>query len=96
MLKIFHRELAVFNIKEIEKKSLAAGITFQSYKDVLDSLVGDNLVETDKVGIANYWWSFPNKAFEAKKQRLASLEANIKLFVKKRSEATKRRDGKKD
>ena len=33
-----------------------------SVKEVLQSLVDDGLVDTDRVGTSNYFWSFPSKA----------------------------------
>lgn len=36
------------------------GIISQSVKEVLDSLVADNLVVSDKIGTSNYFWSFPS------------------------------------
>ena len=33
----------------------------QSIKDVLQSLVDDNLVDLEKIGIQNFYWSFPSK-----------------------------------
>ena len=33
-----------------------------SVKDVLQSLVDDALVDTDRIGTSNYFWSFPSKA----------------------------------
>lgn len=34
----------------------------QSVKDVLQSLVDDGLVETDKIGAGNFYWALPSKA----------------------------------
>lgn len=34
-------------------------------KDVLQSLVDDNLVNTDKIGTSNYYWSFPSSALQS-------------------------------
>ena len=31
-------------------------------KDIVHSLIDDGLVDTDRVGISNYFWSFPSKA----------------------------------
>lgn len=33
-----------------------------SVKDVLQSLVDDNLVDSERIGTSNYFWSFPSKA----------------------------------
>ena len=34
----------------------------QSVKDVLQSLVDDGLVDSDRIGTSNYFWAFPSKA----------------------------------
>lgn len=39
----------------------AAAVT-QTIKDVVQSLVDDGMVELEKIGSANYYWSFPSKA----------------------------------
>jgi hypothetical protein len=36
-------------------------IVSQSVKDVLQSLVDDDMVSTDKIGIQNFYWSFPSQ-----------------------------------
>ena len=33
-----------------------------SVKEVLQSLVDDNLVDTDKIGTSIYFWAYPSKA----------------------------------
>lgn len=33
-----------------------------SVKEVLQSLVDDGLVDSDRIGTSNYFWSFPSKA----------------------------------
>ena len=38
------------------------GITSMSVKDVLQSLVDDGMVDTDKIGTSVYFWAFPSKA----------------------------------
>ena len=36
----------------------------QSVKEVLQSLVDDNLVTCEKIGTSNYFWSFPSTAVQ--------------------------------
>lgn len=33
-----------------------------SVKDVLQSLVDDALIDSDRIGTSNYFWAFPSKA----------------------------------
>jgi len=37
-------------------------IASMSVKEVLQSLVDDNLVDTDKIGTSIYFWAYPSKA----------------------------------
>ena len=34
----------------------------QSVKEVLQSLVDDGLVDSERIGTSNYFWAFPSKA----------------------------------
>lgn len=72
MLNIFHQTVTiiqlhqkdVFNMAEVEKLSMKAGIVPQSVKEVLDSLRADDLVNSDKIGAGNFFWSFPSKTHQ--------------------------------
>lgn len=54
MQSIFYENPEVFTLKEIETLAAKKGIIMNAVKDVLKSLVDDNLVETDKIGAGNY------------------------------------------
>ncbi|EQC40814.1 hypothetical protein SDRG_01882 [Saprolegnia diclina VS20] len=75
ILKIYHESLDVFNLKEVEKLGSKAGVVLQTIKDVNQALLDDNLVDTDKIGAGNYFWSFPSKAVQQRKRKLEDLEA---------------------
>jgi hypothetical protein len=50
----------VFSSQELEKIApREKGIIEQSVKDVVQSLVDDGLVDTDKIGTSVYFWAFP-------------------------------------
>jgi hypothetical protein len=50
----------IFSSQELEKIApKEKGITEQSVKDVVQSLVDDGLVDTDKIGTSVYFWAFP-------------------------------------
>jgi hypothetical protein len=70
MLSIFKDDKSFFHYKDIEKLSIKKGISFGSIKEILDSLVGDDLVEQEKVGTSVFYWSLPSKIFQAKKNKL--------------------------
>lgn len=51
-----------------------------SVKEILQSLVDDGMVDTDRIGTSNYFWAFPSKALHARKRKLAELETQVNLF----------------
>lgn len=54
-----------FQLKELEKHlPKEKGIVQQSVKEVLQSLVDDRLVNGEKIGTSNYFWSFPSTAMQ--------------------------------
>ncbi|KAK1236179.1 Meiotic nuclear division protein 1, partial [Marasmius sp. AFHP31] len=61
------------------------GIVSQSVKEILQSLVDDGLVQADKIGSSNFFWSFPSQQgaliqnrLSAAKELKATHEAQIK------------------
>lgn len=54
-------------MKDVEKAAAAKGVVLQSVKEVLQSLVDDDLVRCERIGISNYYWSFPAEASTAAK-----------------------------
>ncbi|KAF8906550.1 meiotic nuclear division protein 1 [Gymnopilus junonius] len=62
LLEIFHETRDFYQLKELEKLGpKLKGIVSQSVKDVLQSLVDDGLVQADKIGSSNFFWSFPSQ-----------------------------------
>uniref|UniRef100_A0A3P8UZ08 Meiotic nuclear division protein 1 homolog n=1 Tax=Cynoglossus semilaevis TaxID=244447 RepID=A0A3P8UZ08_CYNSE len=78
MMEIFFETKDVFQLKDIEKIApKTKGITPMSVKEVLQSLVDDNMVDCEKVGTSNYYWAFPSKALNARKHKLQELQTQI-------------------
>lgn len=51
------------SLKDLEKIApKEKSIPMQTVKDVLNSLVSDDMVDTDKIGTSVYFWSFPSKS----------------------------------
>lgn len=46
-------------------------------KEVLQSLVDDNMVDCERVGTSNYYWAFPSKALNARKHKLEELQKQV-------------------
>ena len=71
----------------MEVQASKAGVVLQTVKDMNQSLVDDSIVYMDKIGSANFFWSFPSKALQDKKnahemltlQLAKSREASIDL-----------------
>lgn len=62
-------------MKELEKLGpKMKGIVSQSVKEVLQSLVDDGLVQGDKIGSSNFFWSFPSQQGAMIQGRLASVK----------------------
>lgn len=80
MADIFKDDPSFFHLKDIEKLGTKKGIIYQSIKDVLDSLVNDNLVETDKIGSSSFYWALPSKIYQVKKNSLDKNRETIENF----------------
>lgn len=65
----------VFTLKELQRIApKEKGIISQSVEDVLKSLVDDGDVQTDKIGLSNYFWAFPSQGIALKRAKLAASE----------------------
>ncbi|XP_065453951.1 meiotic nuclear division protein 1 homolog isoform X3 [Chrysemys picta bellii] len=78
MMEIFFETKDVFQLKDMEKIApKEKGITAMSVKEILQSLVDDAMVDTDRIGTSNYFWAFPSKALHARKRKLEALETQL-------------------
>ncbi|KAM6313322.1 meiotic nuclear division protein 1 homolog [Aegotheles albertisi] len=78
MMEIFFETKDVFQLKDIEKIApKEKGITSMSVKEILQSLVDDGMVDTDRIGTSNYFWAFPSKALHARKRKLEELNSQF-------------------
>lgn len=77
LLSIFTTDPTFYHIKEIEKLGSKKGIHPMIVKDVLDSLIADNLVDMEKVGASSYYLALPSKTFLNKQNALHKMAANI-------------------
>ncbi|KAF5386142.1 hypothetical protein D9615_002543 [Tricholomella constricta] len=79
LLEIFHETVGhskdFYQLKELEKLApKMKGIVSQSVKEVLQSLVDDGLVQGDKIGSSNFFWSFPSQQGAMIQARLSSAK----------------------
>ncbi len=77
LLNLFKGSGSFFHYKDIEKHCTQNKISFMIVKDLLAGITADNLLETEKIGSSAYYWSLPNRVFEAKKKQLERENANI-------------------
>ncbi|KXZ44841.1 hypothetical protein GPECTOR_61g794 [Gonium pectorale] len=84
MLEIFHESADVFVIKDVEKLSVKRGIIAQAVQDVLQSLIDDDLVHCEKIGISNYYWAFPSEAS-------VKIETEVKKYETELANTKRRR-----
>ncbi|XP_071945215.1 meiotic nuclear division protein 1 homolog [Antedon mediterranea] len=97
MMEIFFEKKQFFQLKELEKIApKEKGINSMSVKDVVQSLVDDAMVDTDRIGTSNYFWAFPSKASQNRKRKILELtealeqnEMKLKTTSQKIQEATK-------
>lgn len=60
MIQLLYEKKQFFQLKDLEKiASQEKGIVAQSVKDVVQALVDDGLIDTDKIGTSVYYWAFP-------------------------------------
>ncbi|XP_033338306.1 meiotic nuclear division protein 1 homolog [Megalopta genalis] len=85
MLQIFYEKREFFTLKELEKIApKEKGIVTQSVKDIVEALVDDGLVRSEKIGTSVYFWTFPGGNITAIEQRISEaskkiVEAEFKL-----------------
>ncbi|EPZ35975.1 meiotic nuclear division protein 1 [Rozella allomycis CSF55] len=78
LLELFYETSDFFQLKELEKIApKQKGIVMQSVKEVLQALVDDNLVQGEKIGTSNYFWSFPSSARHLRTTKLETLREQI-------------------
>ncbi|KAH8119323.1 meiotic nuclear division protein 1 [Phellopilus nigrolimitatus] len=86
LIEIFHETKDFFQLKELEKLGpKMKGIVSQTVKEVLQGLVDDGLVQADKIGASNFFWSFPsergalmNSRLNTAKETRSNLETQLK------------------
>ncbi|XP_075054673.1 meiotic nuclear division protein 1 homolog isoform X2 [Mixophyes fleayi] len=78
MMEIFFETKDVFQLKDMEKIApKEKGITSMSVKEILQSLVDDAMVDSERIGTSNYFWAFPSKALHTRKRKLETLESQF-------------------
>ena len=77
LLKLFKGSGSFYHYKDKEKHCTQNKISFMIVKDLLAGITADNLLETEKIGSSAFYWSLPNRVYDAKKKQLEREETNI-------------------
>ncbi|CAF96576.1 unnamed protein product, partial [Tetraodon nigroviridis] len=101
MMEIFFETKDVFQLKDIEKIApKTKGISPMTVKEVLQSLVDDNMVDCERIGTSNYYWAFPSKVLHARKRKLEELQQQISQAKQRKASLVeaveKAREGRQD
>mmetsp|Transcript_14216 Transcript_14216/g.35971 ORF Transcript_14216/g.35971 Transcript_14216/m.35971 type:complete len:215 (-) Transcript_14216:510-1154(-) len=82
-----------FTLKQIEKMGAKAGVSQMAIKGQIEEMVSDNIVDMDKIGSTNWFWSFPSKevnTLETKAsklhQELVAVRADVKRALERKRE----------
>ncbi|KAL8498202.1 hypothetical protein ACS0TY_021508 [Phlomoides rotata] len=86
MLQIFYDSQDFFLLKELEKSGPKKGVITQSVKDVVQSLVDDDLVFKDKIGTSVYFWSLPSCAGNQLRNIQKKLDSDLQSSKKRYKE----------
>ncbi|KAK7087527.1 meiotic nuclear division protein 1 homolog [Littorina saxatilis] len=87
MVELLFEKKDFFQLKDLERMGpKEKGITAQSVKEVVQSLVDDAMVDTDKIGTSIYFWAFPSKASQNRKGKLQDLSSKLKELESKKKE----------
>ncbi|KAH9762748.1 Meiotic nuclear division protein 1-like [Citrus sinensis] len=86
ILEIFYESQDFYLLKELEKLGPKKGVITQSVKDVVQSLVDDDLVLKDKIGTSVYFWSLPSCAGNQLRNVYRKLESDLQSSKKRHTE----------
>lgn len=79
LLEIYHTSKDVFTLQQIEKAGAKVGVVMNTIKDINQELVNDGQIETDKIGSACFFWSFPSKSSQDKAAEATQLAQQVHL-----------------
>lgn len=84
ILGIYHKTKQVYIEKEIISLATKAGVSSGTCADVHQGLIDDGLVEKEKIGGSNYFWSFPGKKdrqMQIKHEQTLLRTENLKVKI---------------
>ncbi|GFH45896.1 hypothetical protein CTEN210_02370 [Chaetoceros tenuissimus] len=100
ILDIYHKSKEVFTEKEICALATKAGVNSGTVADINNALVDDGLVDKEKIGGSNYFWSFPGKKDRelqiAHENTLAEIEKAKERVAESQSKLADAKRGRED
>eukprot|EP00668_Euglena_longa_P011601 GGOE01014009.1.p1 GENE.GGOE01014009.1~~GGOE01014009.1.p1 ORF type:complete len:206 (-),score=78.21 GGOE01014009.1:223-840(-) len=79
-----------FTLKELEKLlPKAKGIVWQSVKQIVDTLVADGVVQSDKIGSNVFFWCFPSAQGRSLQAKVDQLQRRTEDLKRKRADLDK-------
>eukprot|EP00667_Euglena_gracilis_P020841 EG_transcript_22650 len=76
-----------FTLKELEKLlPKAKGIVWQSVKQIIDTLVADGVVQSDKIGSNVFFWCFPSAQGRSLQAKTDQLQKRAEELKRKRAD----------
>lgn len=85
LLEVFHETKEFYTLKEVEKMGREKGLISNQIKEILQTLVDDGQVDSEKIGQSLYYWAFPSKALKLKQKQFTELMGNSKTLNDKLS-----------
>lgn len=85
--ELLHETKTAMTLKELETRCYKEkGIVSNTVKDIAGELCADGLVVCEKIGLSNYYWSFPSQALVARINRKANWDESIGTKKRRREE----------
>lgn len=78
LLDIVRNSKTFFKLSELESLGSKRGIVQNTIKDILQQLVDDGLLMSEKVGVSNLYWSFGSDEVQRKSLKLNRLKSECK------------------
>ncbi|KAJ5070261.1 meiotic nuclear division protein [Anaeramoeba ignava] len=79
LLNFYRQSKTAFSSKEVENQvSKAVSISGPILKETNQYLIDENLIDTEKIGLSNFYWSFPSKIQQNKINLKKQLDKKLK------------------
>ena len=75
ILAWFHKTALAYSLKDLEKLiPSVASVNGMAVKDYVQALTDESLIQSDKIGSGNWYWSFPSEAKKKMETTLAKAQ----------------------